>query len=41
MDRVENRTKVFDNEEVRGSEFLRKVRKAARKHKLAYRWSPV
>jgi mRNA interferase HicA len=31
---------VFDNEDVRGSEFLRKVRKAGRKHKLAYRWSP-
>ena len=37
---VENRTKVFDNKEVRGSEFLRKVKKAAKNHKLTYRWSP-
>ena len=31
---------MFDNKEVRGSEFLRKVKKAANKHKLPYRWSP-
>ena len=37
---VENRTKVFDNEEVRGSEFLRKVKQAAKKRKLTYRWTP-
>ena len=37
---VENRTQVFDNEEVRGSEFLRKMKKAATKRKLTYRWTP-
>ena len=37
---VENRTKVFDNEEVRGSEFLRKVKKAAKMHEFTYRWTP-
>ena len=37
---VENRTQVFDNEEVRGSEFLRKVKKAGKQRKLTYRWTP-
>ena len=32
---VENRTKVFDNQEVRGSEFLRPVKTAAKRRKLA------
>jgi hypothetical protein len=31
---------VFGNQQVRGSEFLRKVKKASKKHKLAYRWTP-
>jgi hypothetical protein len=37
---VENRTKVFDNEDARGGKFLDKVRRAARRHRLACRWSP-
>lgn len=35
-----NRTEVFDNRNVKGSEFLRKVRSAARRNKLSYRWAP-
>jgi mRNA interferase HicA len=31
---------VFDNENVRGSEFLRKVRKAARRRNIPYCWRP-
>jgi mRNA interferase HicA len=31
---------VFDNDDVRGSEFLRKLRKTAKKRQLSYRWSP-
>ena len=37
---VANRTEVFDNEELRGAEFLRKVKTVAKKRNLAYRWSP-
>lgn len=35
-----NRTEVFDIRDVRGSEFLRKVKAVARRNKLAYRWVP-
>jgi len=35
-----NRTEVFDNKKVKGSEFLRKVKAVARRKKLAYRWVP-
>jgi predicted RNA binding protein YcfA (HicA-like mRNA interferase family) len=31
---------VFDNSDVKGSEFLRKVKAVARRKKLAYRWVP-
>ena len=31
---------MFDNGKVRGSEFLRKVRSAARRNKVSYRWAP-
>ena len=31
---------MFDNGNVRGSEFLRKVKKAARKRDIPYHWSP-
>jgi mRNA interferase HicA len=31
---------VFDNANVRGSEFLRKVRTVARRRKLTFRWVP-
>jgi mRNA interferase HicA len=31
---------VFENQYVRGSEFLRKVRKAARRNGLGYQWLP-
>jgi mRNA interferase HicA len=31
---------VFENGKVRGSEFLRKVKKAARKRNIQYHWSP-
>ena len=34
------RTEVFDNANVKGSEFLRKVRAVARRNKLTYRWVP-
>jgi mRNA interferase HicA len=37
---LENRTQLFDNREVKGSEFLRKVKSIAKRKKLAYRWSP-
>jgi hypothetical protein len=37
---VVNRTEVFDNENVKGSEFLRKVRSAAKRNKLSCRWAP-
>ena len=39
--RVEVRTKVFDNSFVRGSEFLRRLKKVAKKNELAYKWNPV
>ena len=29
---------MFDNADVKGSEFLRKVKTIARRHKLTYRW---
>jgi mRNA interferase HicA len=32
------RTEVFDNANVKGSEFLRKVKAIARRNKLTYRW---
>jgi mRNA interferase HicA len=35
---LENRIVLFDNQEVKGSEFLRKVKSIARRNKLAYRW---
>ena len=31
---------MFDNNTVKGSEFLRKVKAIARREKLAYRWNP-
>ena len=31
---------MFDNEWVKGSEFLRKVKLVARRRKLAYLWAP-
>jgi mRNA interferase HicA len=31
---------VFDNGDVKGSEFLRKVRAIARRNRLAYHWVP-
>jgi mRNA interferase HicA len=34
------RTELFDNGKLRGSEFLRKVKAVARRHKLTYRWVP-
>ncbi len=34
-----NRTELFDNGRVKGSEFLRKVRAAARRNKLSCRWA--
>jgi hypothetical protein len=37
---VVNRTEVFDNRKVKGSEFLRMVRSAARRNKVPYRWVP-
>lgn len=37
---LENRTEVFENREVKGSEFLRKAKAIARRNGLAYRWSP-
>jgi mRNA interferase HicA len=36
----ENRTEMFDNRKAKGSEFLRKVKAAAKRKKLAYRWNP-
>ena len=37
---VANRTEVFDNREVKGSEFLRKVKAVARQNRLSFRWVP-
>ena len=37
---IANRTEVFDSADVKGSEFLRKVKAAARRNKLAYHWLP-
>jgi mRNA interferase HicA len=37
---LENRTELFDNRKVKGSEFLRKVKVIAERKKLAYRWDP-
>ena len=34
------RTEVFDNEKVKGSEFLRKMKAVARRNRLTYRWVP-
>jgi mRNA interferase HicA len=31
---------VFDNEEMKGSEFLRKLKAVAKRKDLAYRWDP-
>ncbi len=31
---------MFDNQLMKGSEFLRKVKSIARRNKLSYRWSP-
>src|SRR5262245_25368942 len=36
---VANRTELFDNAIVKGSEFLRKVKVVARRKKLTYRWA--
>lgn len=38
--RIANRTELFDNHNVKGSEFLRKVKAAARKGKVPCRWVP-
>jgi predicted RNA binding protein YcfA (HicA-like mRNA interferase family) len=35
-----NRTEVFDNQDVKGSEFLRKVRSVARRNGVSCRWAP-
>jgi hypothetical protein len=35
-----NRTQVFDNESVKGSEFLRKMKVVARRRRLMFRWVP-
>ena len=37
---IANRTEVFDDSNVKGSEFPRKVKAVARRKKLAYRWVP-
>ena len=37
---IANRTEVFDNRAVKGSEFLRKAKAVARRNQLAYRWAP-
>ncbi len=37
---IANRTEVFDNRAVKGSEFLRTANAVARRNKLAYRWAP-
>jgi mRNA interferase HicA len=37
---IAKRTEVFDNLNVKGSEFLRKVRALARQNKLKCRWVP-
>jgi len=37
---LEIRTELFENQEMKGSESLRKVKSIARRKKLAYRWSP-
>ena len=31
---------MFDNEKVKGSEFLRKMKAVARRNRLTYRWVP-
>jgi mRNA interferase HicA len=40
QDGIANRTEVFDNRNVKGSEFLRKVRTVARRNKVPCRWAP-
>jgi len=35
-----NRTEVFDNTSVKGSEFLRQMKVVARRKKLTFRWVP-
>ena len=35
---IAHRTEVFDNAGVKGSEFLRKVKAAAKRKQLQYRW---
>jgi len=37
---LENRTQLFDNQKMKGREFLRKVKAVAKRNKLAYRWNP-
>jgi len=37
---VADRTDLFDNGQVKGSEFLRNVKAIARRNKIAYRWNP-
>ena len=37
---IANRTEVFDNRDVKGSGFLRKVKAAAKRNKRSYRWVP-
>jgi len=36
---LEVRTELFENQEMKGSEFPRKVKSIAKRNKLAYRWS--
>ncbi len=38
---LENRTEVFDTMQVKGAEFLRKVKALAKTKKTRYRWDPV
>jgi mRNA interferase HicA len=37
---LDARTELFDNRAVKGSEFLRKVKRLSNRNKLAYRWVP-
>ena len=39
-ERTATRTEVFDNTEVKGSEFLRRVKVIARRRGLKYEWAP-
>jgi mRNA interferase HicA len=37
---LEIRTELFDNRKVKGSEFLRRLKRIAKRKKLTYRWNP-